>query len=602
MKSAIENYFKGNYRPFFEKYLTDVKQIGGEEYKARCPFPSHRDGNPSFNFSNQTGQYFCHGCGKKGDAFHFFGKINSLDTKRDFPKILKGIAQDFGISNQKKKSRIVKTSDYTDPQEKLLFQVCRMDPKDFRQRRPDGNGGWIWNLKGIEPALYRLPEVLKAQEVIIVEGEKDADTVSQMGLTGTTCAMGAGKWRESYNEALKGKNVVLIPDNDNEGREHMAKVGASLNGIAKSLKWIDLPGLASKGDISDWAAKFDDKMEAAERLAIMIEGAGEYEPPKKATLEDAILQVQDFNTIDLPEKRQIICPWLPEQSISLISGWRGTGKTWFAMSLVDAVTRGQGFGPWDLGASVPCLYLEGEMPAQDVRERLKDLNPSQDREQPLFIYSDAYGNTLGLPRANLLSENWRTTMKRILTTRGIKLWVVDNLASLTGGIDENSKKDWDPVNSFLLELRFAGIASILLHHTNKDGGQRGTSAREDNIDCSIMLKRPFDYVPEDGARFKVTFQKARVATKDLGLIGDTQFHLIADEHGNLTWTWGNVRRETKTEILRMVDDGAKNKTIAETLDVDKGYVSRVKKQALNDGILDKDGKVTQSGFFQVYGD
>jgi len=598
MKHKIQNYFKGNYQSFYGKYLQQVKKIGGNEYKAICPF--HSDTNPSFDFKSQTGQYYCHGCAKKGDIFHFYGKINSLDTRRDFSKILRGIASDFGIPWEEQKSRIVKTYDYLDTEGHLLFQVCRMDPKDFRQRRPDGNSGWLWNLKGIEPVLYRLPDIEKAKELIIVEGEKDADTIVNMGFTATTCPMGAKKWRDEYNEALKGKDIVLIPDNDIEGREHMTKIAISLNGTAKTLKWIELPDLKSKEDVSDWAARFDDKNEAAESLSLMIDRADLYVPPKKATLEDAILETLEFNNVDLPPKRQIVEPWLSEQSISLIAGWRGTGKTWFAMSLLDAITKGEPFGPWEMGACVPCLYLEGEMPAQDVKERLKDLNPGQDRKQPLYVYSDAYANTLGLPRANLLAESWRTTMKRILTTRGVKLWVVDNLASLTGGIDENSKKDWDPINTWLLELRFAGIATMLLHHTGKGGGQRGTSAREDNIDTSIMLKRPFDYIPEDGAKFIISFQKARVATKDLGLISDTKFHLTQDETGQLTWIWGNVRRETKLEVLRMFDEGMNNQTVVDSLGLSKGYVSKIRTSAINDGFLSKTGKLTQPGLDQVY--
>ena len=602
MKTKIEEHFQGKYHTFFERYLTSVKQIGGDEYQALCPF--HEDSNPSLNFNNQKGTYFCHGCGKKGHTFHFYAKLNGLDTKRDFPKILKGIASDFGIPWEETKSHIVKTYDYLDAEGKLYSQTVRMEPKSFWQRRPNGNGGWItkdvW--KDVKPILYNLPDVEKSQEIIIVEGEKDADTIMSMGFCGTTCPMGAKKWREEYNGALNGKDVVLIPDNDQEGREHMAQVGASLNGIAKSLKLLDLSDLPSKGDVTDWFQKIGDKVEGGERLAVMIENAGLYEPPKTKTLEDAILEVKEFKTVDLPVKRQIVAPWLTEQSINLIIGLRGTGKTWFTMSLLDAVSRGDNFGPWELRTSVPCLYLEGEMAAQDVRERLDALNPDQDRQNPLFVYSDAYANSLGLPRANLLSEKWRTTMKRVLTTRKIKLWVVDNIASLTGGIDENSKKDWDPINQWLLELRFAGISTMLLHHTNKAGGQRGTSAREDNIDVSITLKRPFDYTAEDGARFIVSFQKARVSTKDLSAIGDTQFQLTQDEHTGLLWTWGNVRKETRIEVLKLFDEGLKNQDIVSTLNIDKGYVSRIKNQAINDGILSKIGKLTQSGYVKVYGE
>lgn len=573
MKETIQNYFKSNYRAFYGKYLPDIKKGGGDEYKAKCPF--HDDNEPSFNFNDKTGKYYCHGCSRKGHIFHFYAKLNGLDTKRDFPKILKGIADDFGISYEEQKAHIVKTYDYTDAEGNLLYQVVRINPKDFRQRHPDGNG-WIWNLKGIDPVLYQLPALMAAQEVFIVEGEKDADTLNSLELTATTCPMGAKKWRSEYNEPLKGKNIVLIPDNDLEGKEHMAQVGTSLRDIVNSLKLIEIPGLPSKGDVSDFIAKFDDKQEAAEKLSIMVEGAGPYEPPKKATIEDVILLAKDFTSLELPPKKTLLKPWLTEQSITLISGWRGTGKTWLALSILDAVTKGEPFGPWEIGANVPCLFLDGEMPAQDIIERTKDLGIDS-----VYIYSDNYANSLGLPRANLLSETWRTSMKRILTTRGIKLWVIDNLASIASGIDENIKKDWDPINAWLLELRFAGIATIMLHHTNKEGGQRGTSAREDNIDNSIILKRPFDYTPEDGCRFIMHFAKARVRTQDLSLIPDYQFHLMQDEQGKLIWTWGSMKKEVRGQVLRMLDEGANYQAICDTLGISKGYVSRIKKQAIS---------------------
>ena len=70
-----------------------------------------------------------------------------ISCNGDFPQILKGIADDFGIAWEEQKRRMVKAYDYTDAEGNLLFQVCRMDPKDFCQRRPDGSGGWIWDLK-----------------------------------------------------------------------------------------------------------------------------------------------------------------------------------------------------------------------------------------------------------------------------------------------------------------------------------------------------------------------------------------------------------------------------------------------------------------------
>lgn len=198
MKDSIIDYFQGDFVPFYEKYLSEIQKAGGHEHKTKCPF--HQEQNASFYINGETGQYFCQGCGKKGDIFHFYAKVSGLDTRRDFGKVLKGISDDFGIPwKDRPKAKMVKAYDYTDVEGNLLFQVCRMEPKDFRQRRPNGNGKWIWNLKGVDRVLYHLPQIQRASEVIVCEGEKDADTLMNMGFVATTCPMGAKKWRPEYN-------------------------------------------------------------------------------------------------------------------------------------------------------------------------------------------------------------------------------------------------------------------------------------------------------------------------------------------------------------------------------------------------------------------
>lgn len=586
-KDTLKDSLRGRYDQFYGKYLPNLKKIGQRnEYQALCPF--HDDKNPSFTINAETGEYFCHGCGKKGHAFHFYGKLNSLDTKRDFPKILKGIASDFNIPLEANPLRFVCSYDYTDVDGTLLFQVVRYEPKTFKQRRPTGNSQWSYELNGTKRVLYRLPEVIGASEVLIVEGEKDVETIRGMKFTATTSPMGAKKWRPEYSDYLKDKNVVLIPDNDNEGREHMTQVGSSLNGIAKSLKWVDLPDLPSKGDVSDWAARFSRPEEAAERLAVMIEGAKPYSAPVKHTLEDAVISAADFESLSLPPKRKIL-DIISEQEIILLSGWRGTGKTWVGLGIVDAITRGLPFGPWKVVNSVPCLYLDGEMPAQDIRTRLDLLNPDPHRKTPLYVYSDAYANFLGLTKANLVSGEWRDAMKRILKTRGIKLWVVDNIASLAGGLDENSKKDWDPINEWLLRLRFEGITTILLHHTNKAGGQRGTSGREDNIDMSIMLKQPPDYEPDKGACFIFSFNKSRLASDDLSQLQETKFQLTRADDGLLKWIFGSVKLETREAVLSMLNQSMSYEDIGAALGISKGRISQIKADAIKKEIIDHRG-------------
>ena len=158
---------------------------------------------------------------------------------------------------------IVATYDYRDADGALRFQVCRLDPKSFRQRRPDGHG-WKWSTKGVRMVLYQLPQLLAAAKNAngapwrgyIVEGEKDADRLRQWGLTATTnpggASNGRSKWRAEYNQFFTGADVVIIPDNDDSGRAHAATVARHLKPAAARVRILELPGLPEKGDVSDW--------------------------------------------------------------------------------------------------------------------------------------------------------------------------------------------------------------------------------------------------------------------------------------------------------------------------------------------------------------
>jgi len=159
---------------------------------------------------------------------------------------------------------------YRDETGTLLFQVLRKrHPKSsgdrFTQRAPNpaSPDGWRhgqdgkWTTKGVRRVLYRLPELLAADgasPVFIVEGEKDVENLRARGLIATCNSGGAGKWRREYGEALRGRDAVIIPDNDQTGRDHAADVQGHLGGFVRSIRVIALPGLPEKGDASHWIA------------------------------------------------------------------------------------------------------------------------------------------------------------------------------------------------------------------------------------------------------------------------------------------------------------------------------------------------------------
>ena len=321
------------------------------------------------------------------------------------------------------------------------------------------------------------------------------------------------------------------------------------------------------------------------------------------SLKQAILEADQIRGMDFPEKRKILSPWLSEQTLVLVPGWRGVGKTWFALGVVDAITRGVSFGPWPVITPVPCLYIDGEMSIQDIKERVDFIGTATNelRKEPLLIYSDFYGNSLGLPKANLLNHKWRSAIKEVSLDWSLKVIVLDNISSLCPGIEENSKLDWDPINQWLLDLRFNGISVILLHHVNKEGGQRGTSAREDNLDISIHLIQPADYVPEDGARFIVKFSKARIRTADLPLITDTEFHL-KEKAGRVEWTFAGTKKKNKVEILRLLSEGVSQTDITDLLGVSKGQVSKTRAWLIGEDYLTKSGSITVKGESFLHGE
>jgi len=139
--------------------------------------------------------------------------------------------------------RIIATYPYTDERGELLYEVVRFEPKGFSQRRPDGNGDWIWNLNDTLRVPYRLPGVLKAvaggKRVFIVEGEKDVHALEAAGEVATCNSGGAGKWRNGYGATLRGADVTVVADRDEPGRKHAERVRASLEGVAVSVQVVE---------------------------------------------------------------------------------------------------------------------------------------------------------------------------------------------------------------------------------------------------------------------------------------------------------------------------------------------------------------------------
>lgn len=233
------------------QHFPDAKR-SGSGWAARCP--AHEDHNPSLSISEgDDGRVLLHchaGCSVEAVLSAIGLKASDLFSAGERP-----------IRPAPQPVQYV----YHDEHGKPVFRVVRGPVRDgkktFWQETPDGKGGWTKGVSRVRKVLFRLPELLAADPsapVLIVEGEKDVLTAAGLGLVATTNPGGAGKWTAEsdaahrYSDALRGRHVVIIPDNDLVGRRHALSVLAVLRKVCASVRRVDLPGLREKGDLSDW--------------------------------------------------------------------------------------------------------------------------------------------------------------------------------------------------------------------------------------------------------------------------------------------------------------------------------------------------------------
>ncbi len=325
----------------------------GDHWIASCPVPGHKtpQGHLTLKDAGDKALVTCQG------------------RKHSYQDICRTLGFDsLTYSTNGNGEKIIATYDYTDAEGKFLYQVVRYAPKDFRQRRADGSGGWIWNIKGIKPVLYRLPEVTRAitegRTVYVCEGEKDADSLRAKGLTATTNSGGAEKWRPDHSETLAHGSVVILPDKDMPGQRHATTVATSLQGKAKSIKVLELPNRDGHQvkDISDWLV--------AGGTVVELEGltarAPEYKP--KETEGASLVCIGDVE----PEKVSWLwLPYIPKGKLTLLEGDPGVGKSWVSLAIATAVSLGKGLPGTEAIESATVLLASAEDGLGDtIRPRL----------------------------------------------------------------------------------------------------------------------------------------------------------------------------------------------------------------------------------------
>ncbi|MFH0773891.1 MAG: AAA family ATPase [bacterium] len=450
-------------KAYYSSEFPSIKTNSGMG-QALCPF--HDDHKASLSVNLKTGLFKCFGCDRKGSIFDFYMAKHDVDYRSSFD----ALAKEAGLTTEPQR-KVVKTYDYTDESGNLLSQVIRYEPKDFRQRRPDGKGEWTYNLKDVRLVPYNLPEIIKAEDGIIVEGETDVENLRAIGLVATCNPMGAGKWKAEYSEHFRGKKVAIIPDNDKPGRDHALQVARSLRGIAKSVKILELPSLPEKGDVSDWLALGHSK----EELIEIIKTTHEWIPEEPKSLLDSLLRWNDILSLDV-RTEYLLENLIPKGSITLLFGRGGIGKTSVAMQIAHRVAEGLPFGNLQT-IKIPVYFVDFENPLAILKERVGKIG----RSDNLYVWHIS-NEILQPPRLD--SKEWELYKE---LPPGLLVFDTLRASHLS---DENDSKPMALIMARLKELREKGFTIFLLHHTPKgnEGIFKGSTAILDLADHVLGLE------------------------------------------------------------------------------------------------------------------
>jgi AAA domain len=359
---------------------------------------------------------------------------------------------------------------YTDVNGKQLYQVVRYEhpavkgAKRFRQRRRDRDGRWIANAGELKvpylwPALAKKP----GEVVWVTEGEKDAETLSQRGLVATTVA--GQVWSPEAIEALRGRELNILEDNDQKGRENALNSERALCDVAESVRTVQLPGLAHKEDVTDWLDKRGGSIEELRKIADAQRKSGIY-----ATATRWI------DPRHVPPRRWLYKPSYIRQFLSLLLSTGGVGKSSLAIVEALAMVTGRPLLGVKPSRELRVWYWNGEDPLDELHRRFAAAQKhhhlgASDIGDRLFINSGRdmpiVLATEGARGAITVDEYTIQRMIAAIRRKKIDVLILDPFVALHR-VNENNNSAIEGVAKSLSRLaELADCAVMLVHHTRK---------------------------------------------------------------------------------------------------------------------------------------
>ncbi|WP_052360053.1 AAA family ATPase [Solidesulfovibrio alcoholivorans] len=598
IKSAI------NYESFFHQELPDLKGHG-DNLHCNCPLCGDKGGH--FYVNKKTGLWDCKKCEEKGDVFTFV----MMNDGVDFPEAKKTLVDYIGVSGKLKDAPTIEENiearyHYTSETGKLLFDVIRFEKigfkKTFRQWQwSETTKSFIQNLNGARLVPYRLPEVLRAETVYLVEGEKDVESlramdaalafteVGKLAVAYSCNPMGAGKWRDEYTPHFKGRHVVILPDNDTKGRDHGQKVAKALHGAAASVKVVNLPGLSEKGDVTDWL----DAGGTLDQLEQLVGKAPAWTPGTTADGKNpaaGIVSASDLLRMDIPELRWAVPGFLPE-GLTVLAGNPKVKKSWLALGAMLAI--GAGLPVLGKFETTParCLYLALE----DSRRRLQDrIHKIMDPQPDLAVGLD---NVMAVTEWPTMDEGGLEALDAYAEANpDLKLIVIDTLVKMRPKTRPKGFNAYEVDSMHLAEIKKLAdrrhLGVVVITHLNKGK----TTDKGD----------PFDRITGSNGIFGVADTAMLLTgerdakTAELRITGrDVESQDYAVEWADFICSWSITgkaievkltgERQSIMEMMKAADRPVKTAEVARYLKKTSASVSYLLGKMLKDGCVESPG-------------
>jgi len=312
-----------------------------------------------------------------------------------------------------------KSWDYLDASGQLVGVVVRWDPRERSDTTRDGKDGKTirpvsrhpdgrWRIGAMpEPrSLYRLPEILAAPEgkfIFVVEGEKCADAIASLGFHATTSAGGANAADKTDWSPLRGKNVVILPDNDSAGERYADEVarlcrevgaasirvlrladyatglpvGGDIADVIESSDWHGLP-LGDAAEVGDFAKWLFDTAKKIEPLSFSSHAGAQRHANAGANATHETGAERHANAVtcfaDI-EPREVAWLWrerIPLGRLTVLAGRPGVGKSFVTVDFASRVSTGMAWpdGSVNESAGGVLFFAAEDDPADTIRPRL----------------------------------------------------------------------------------------------------------------------------------------------------------------------------------------------------------------------------------------